>query len=160
MFINQYPFSQILHWKHKLRPKINTVIKYSNINNCVKAWVSGISYFLILHCCNLWNNIKHELLRIALFSCTWIILWLMHDWWNKESEAKMFDNRWIMHSSISIGCKWMNNNCNIKLIEFQIYFSIFFCFKNAENKKNEKKVFQLANYGTFFGLWPNELWDI
>lgn len=37
----------------------------------------------------------------------------------------------------------MNNNCKIKLIEFQIYF---------ENKRNEKKVFQLANYGTFFGL--------
>lgn len=36
----------------------------------------------------------------------------------------------------------------------------FFPFKNAENKRNEKKVFQLANYGTFFGLWPNELWDI
>lgn len=46
----------------------------------------------------------------------------------------------------------MNNNCKIKLIEFQIYFSIFFRFKNAENKRNEKKVFQLANYGTFFGL--------
>lgn len=28
----------------KLRPKINTVIKYSNINNCVIAWVSGISF--------------------------------------------------------------------------------------------------------------------
>lgn len=30
--------------KHKLQPKINTVIKYSNINNCVIVWVSGISF--------------------------------------------------------------------------------------------------------------------
>lgn len=37
---------------------------------------------------------------------------------------------------------------------------IFFPLKNAEEKRNKKKVFQFANYGTFFGLWPNELWDI
>lgn len=46
----------------------------------------------------------------------------------------------------------MNNNCKIKLIEFQIYFSFFFPLKNAEEKRNKKKVFQFANYGTFFGL--------
>jgi hypothetical protein len=31
-------------------------------------------------------------------------------------------------------------------------------FLMKENKKPQ--VFQLTNYGTFFGLWPNELWDI
>lgn len=65
-----------------------------------------------------------------------------------------------MHSSISIGCKWMNNNCKIKLIEFQIYFSIFFALRMQKIKGTRKKssslqimghssAFDQMNYGIF-----------